>query len=334
MTDGVNHNSPEFNTNSPYQYAIDRNLGLSHIQATFITRREEKESSSPCRFATALDLKRRYLSMRDGNYCKAKTITEGLCLALKDRFRYIHIESDYKLVDYNLYGMSHIHMSKIKFRPPLPDSFVPKSSYKEKHDVKDDLCEEVGDSAIWLSSTVLSSLIWSDSVVSQSSSENILNEKYKIYTSLSQTSSEVKMVQSLIPIWEKSLPENAFATEDGDKLEEHIKSFIGIDQNSKSMGCQNSSNSSGEPLNHHEDKNDMLHGLLSKGQGDIFCMRKYLNLMNWQLAKGLHQHQVELKIKRLVRIGLYKCIDTWYANVYRCFNEEEKEGEEEGVVEK
>ncbi|URD83627.1 DNA polymerase [Musa troglodytarum] len=184
----------------------------------------------------------------------------------------------------------------------------------------DDLCEEVGDSAIWLSSTVLSSLIWSDSVVSQSSSENILNEKYKIYTSLSQTSSEVKMVQSLIPIWEefersgvqevakalelsrpnpedilqnfvcgtqyenllsewltkiqKSLPENAFATEDGDKLEEHIKSFIGIDQNSKSMGCQNSSNSSGEPLNHHEDKNDMLHGLLSKGQGDIFLYEK------------------------------------------------------------
>ncbi|URD83624.1 DNA polymerase [Musa troglodytarum] len=204
----------------------------------------------------------------------------------------------------------------------------------------DDLCEEVGDSAIWLSSTVLSSLIWSDSVVSQSSSESmsttkrqsiceleadssiddILNEKYKIYTSLSQTSSEVKMVQSLIPIWEefersgvqevakalelsrpnpedilqnfvcgtqyenllsewltkiqKSLPENAFATEDGDKLEEHIKSFIGIDQNSKSMGCQNSSNSSGEPLNHHEDKNDMLHGLLSKGQGDIFLYEK------------------------------------------------------------
>lgn len=39
-------------------------------------------------------------------------------------------------VDYNLYGMSHIHMSKIKFRPPLPDSFVPKSSYKETYDVK------------------------------------------------------------------------------------------------------------------------------------------------------------------------------------------------------
>ncbi|KAJ8511067.1 hypothetical protein OPV22_001501 [Ensete ventricosum] len=244
------------------------------------------------------------------------------------------------LVDYNLYGMSHIHMSNIKFRPPLPDSFVPKSSYKEKHDVKEDLSEEIEDSAIWLSSTVLSSLIWPDSIVSQSSSErmsttkrqsiceleadssidDILNEKYKIYTSLSQTRSEDKMVQSLIPIWEefersgvqevakplelsrpnpedilqnfvcgtqyenlfsewftkiqKSLPENAFATEDGDKLEEHIKSFIGIDENSKSMGCQKSSTSSGEPLNHHEDKNDILHGLLSKGQGDIFLYEK------------------------------------------------------------
>lgn len=26
-------------------------------------------------------------------------------------------------VDYNLYGMSHIHVSNVKFRPPLPDSF-------------------------------------------------------------------------------------------------------------------------------------------------------------------------------------------------------------------
>ena len=37
MTNGVNLNSPEFNINSPYQYVIDRTLGLSQIQVTFIT---------------------------------------------------------------------------------------------------------------------------------------------------------------------------------------------------------------------------------------------------------------------------------------------------------
>lgn len=31
---------------------------------------------------------------------------------------------------------------------------------------------------------------------------DILNQQFKIYTSLSQTCSDVKMVQSLIPIWE------------------------------------------------------------------------------------------------------------------------------------
>lgn len=31
---------------------------------------------------------------------------------------------------------------------------------------------------------------------------DILNEKHKMYTSLSQTGSDVKMVRSLIPIWE------------------------------------------------------------------------------------------------------------------------------------
>ena len=29
----------------------------------------------------------------------------------------------------------------------------------------------------------------------------------------------------------------------------------------------------------------------------------------------------------------YRCTNTWYAGVYRCFDEEEKEVEEEGLVE-
>lgn len=35
-----------------------------------------------------------------------------------------------------------------------------------------------------------------------SGSADILNQQFKMYTSLSQTHSDVKMVQSLVPIWE------------------------------------------------------------------------------------------------------------------------------------
>lgn len=31
-------------------------------------------------------------------------------------------------MDYNLYGMGHIHLSKMKFRHPVPDAFLPKKS--------------------------------------------------------------------------------------------------------------------------------------------------------------------------------------------------------------
>ncbi|XP_021825519.1 DNA polymerase zeta catalytic subunit-like isoform X2 [Prunus avium] len=32
------------------------------------------------------------------------------------------------MVDYNLYGMGHLHVSKIKFRHPIPDAFCPRKS--------------------------------------------------------------------------------------------------------------------------------------------------------------------------------------------------------------
>lgn len=35
-------------------------------------------------------------------------------------------------VDYNLYGMGHIHVKDFKFRPPLPDDFHLKSSLRRK----------------------------------------------------------------------------------------------------------------------------------------------------------------------------------------------------------
>ncbi|XP_072974935.1 DNA polymerase zeta catalytic subunit isoform X1 [Typha angustifolia] len=143
------------------------------------------------------------------------------------------------LVDYNLYGMSHIHVSNMKFRPPLPDAFDSKIAcdvedfmkLKEKSvsvtaSLQADLdSDAVGNPAIWISSTVPNASLWEDSasghvtiertgvnlirrqstsmLEADSSVDDILNEKYKMYTSLSQVTSETKMVQSLLPIWEE-----------------------------------------------------------------------------------------------------------------------------------
>nr|CAD1833332.1 unnamed protein product [Ananas comosus var. bracteatus] len=145
------------------------------------------------------------------------------------------------LVDYNLYGMSHIHVSNVKFRPPCPIPLNPRYlvarrnllNWKRNRPlfllvyrlvIYSD-SDAVGKQAIWISSTIPSALIWKDladgldarettkvglvkrqstsMLEADSSVDDILNEKCKIYTSLSQTTSDVKMVQSLIPIWEE-----------------------------------------------------------------------------------------------------------------------------------
>ncbi|XP_039129242.1 DNA polymerase zeta catalytic subunit isoform X3 [Dioscorea cayenensis subsp. rotundata] len=124
------------------------------------------------------------------------------------------------LVDYNLHGMSHIHTSKVKFRSPLPDKFLLKRYISE--DLRSDA---VVSPAIWLSSSVRADLIWpvvptghnqlEDKIIHlvkrhsacglelDSSVEDILNQNHKMYASLSQNLSDVKMVQSLIPLWEE-----------------------------------------------------------------------------------------------------------------------------------
>lgn len=143
------------------------------------------------------------------------------------------------LVDYNLYGMGLIHLSKVKFRHPLPVEFIPRvAPYRDqcKYDTPKFTCASNGsqadssskacqDPAVWLSSTTSSGWMWpfpaigiDDSVDQgihpikrQSTCElegdatidDILNQQLKIYKSLSQTGSEVKMVQSLVPIWEE-----------------------------------------------------------------------------------------------------------------------------------
>ncbi|KAL2536841.1 DNA polymerase zeta catalytic subunit [Forsythia ovata] len=142
------------------------------------------------------------------------------------------------LIDYNLYGMGQLHVSKIKFRYPVPDVFSPRkaeyNSQQKKYtddstcvtadfqaDVDSDVC--LG-SQVWISSTIPDGWIWQYSnqldpsidvevplIKRQSNSElegdavveEILNQQFIPYTSLSQSCSEVKMVQSLIPIWEE-----------------------------------------------------------------------------------------------------------------------------------
>ncbi|OEL29890.1 DNA polymerase zeta catalytic subunit [Dichanthelium oligosanthes] len=153
------------------------------------------------------------------------------------------------LIDYNLYGMGHIHVKDFKFRPPLPDDFRPKSSLRRKAQSNN---SEIKSPTVWISSTVPHSSILGSSAASRclggtslsfasrhSSSmleadsrvEGILNEKYKMYTSLSQTTEDTKMVQSLVAIWEeierlRLLDETKYADLCRPLREEVLKDFL------------------------------------------------------------------------------------------------------------
>uniref|UniRef100_A0A2N9FAW5 DNA polymerase n=1 Tax=Fagus sylvatica TaxID=28930 RepID=A0A2N9FAW5_FAGSY len=141
-------------------------------------------------------------------------------------------------IDYNLYGMGHMHLSKMKFRHPVPDTFSPRKSDRiglqnQKMDKltcmandfqADPNCDASLSSPIWISSTIPADWIWQFPSEFEASShqdvccvkrqsvcelegdasiDDILNQQFKNYSSLSQTHSEVKMVQSLVPIWEE-----------------------------------------------------------------------------------------------------------------------------------
>ncbi|ONI04488.1 hypothetical protein PRUPE_6G324000 [Prunus persica] len=142
------------------------------------------------------------------------------------------------LVDYNLYGMGHLHVSKIKFRHPIPDAFCPRKSVhngQPSQDIDKSTCMPADfqadihghlslGSPVWISSTIPVDWTWNSPGEFDASSnpdmncikrqsicelegdatvDEILNQQLKIYTSFSQTRSDVKMVQSLIPIWEE-----------------------------------------------------------------------------------------------------------------------------------
>ncbi|XP_021281513.1 DNA polymerase zeta catalytic subunit isoform X2 [Herrania umbratica] len=142
------------------------------------------------------------------------------------------------LVDYNLYGMGHLHLSRMKFRNPIPDLFHPRKmnncgQHGQKMDEftlkaagfqADSSYDACISSPVWISSTIPGEWMWHVSTELDVSSDldichvkrqslcelegdatldDILNQQFKLYTSLSQTCSDLKMVQSLIPIWEE-----------------------------------------------------------------------------------------------------------------------------------
>ncbi|XP_017436158.1 DNA polymerase zeta catalytic subunit isoform X3 [Vigna angularis] len=127
------------------------------------------------------------------------------------------------LVDYNLYGMGQLHLSKMKFRHPIPDTFK-KLNIDGQHTKADLLSHACLESKYWMSSTIPSEWIWLPTSKSSASLNDkahcpkrqsicelegdtsvneILNQQFKMYSSLSQTCSDTNMVQSLVPIWEE-----------------------------------------------------------------------------------------------------------------------------------
>ncbi|XP_074312247.1 DNA polymerase zeta catalytic subunit isoform X2 [Silene latifolia] len=128
------------------------------------------------------------------------------------------------LVDYNLYGMGHMHLVKMKFRHPVPDDLLRRYLEHSTPENADEIAGSDSRPLVWNSSTIKDDWMWqyptepctssyhvSNMVKRQSISElegdasieDVLNQQLKLYTSLSQTHSDVRMVQSLIPIWEE-----------------------------------------------------------------------------------------------------------------------------------
>lgn len=142
------------------------------------------------------------------------------------------------LVDYNLYGMGHVHLSKMKFRPPVPAVYSSRKlndtglymqemddTASKSPDVQADSSPDPSlSSPVWISPKIPGDWIWNNSsefnepsdqdtfhVKRQSVCElegdaivdDVINQQLKTYFSLSQNCSDAKMVQSLIPIWQE-----------------------------------------------------------------------------------------------------------------------------------
>ncbi|PNY14969.1 DNA polymerase zeta catalytic subunit-like protein, partial [Trifolium pratense] len=165
------------------------------------------------------------------------------------------------LVDYNLYGMGHLHLSKMRFRHPMPDSTHKNLDINSQHRKADPGADVCLESKLWTSSMI--SIDWMWSVPSEfgassndkahcpkrqsicelegdASVDEILNQKFKMFSSLSQTSSNVNMVQSLVPIWEEQrkrtgIHEATMASDPGKPLPEDVMKLLssGLDFENK-----------------------------------------------------------------------------------------------------
>ncbi|KAH9689283.1 DNA polymerase zeta catalytic subunit [Citrus sinensis] len=143
------------------------------------------------------------LRQEDDGYMHAISLALEKALKVKgsagSKRQHVH---ECSLVDYNLYGMGHLHLSKLKFRHPVPDAFFPrKFNYSSKQASADFQLSNAFDgpsdqNTLWIKHQSLSELEGDATV------DDIVNQRLMMYTSLSQTRSDVKMVQSLVPIWE------------------------------------------------------------------------------------------------------------------------------------
>ncbi|XP_068495573.1 DNA polymerase zeta catalytic subunit isoform X2 [Phaseolus vulgaris] len=157
------------------------------------------------------------------------------------------------LVDYNLYGMGQLHLSKMKFRRPLPDT-CKKLNIDGQHRKADPLAHACLESKLWVSSMIPSEWIWLAPSKSSASSKDeahcpkrqsicelegdssvdeILNQQFKMYSSLSQTCSDVNMVQSLVPIWEEQqkrtgIHEATMPSDPGKPLPEDVMKLFSV----------------------------------------------------------------------------------------------------------
>ncbi|GAU11518.1 hypothetical protein TSUD_345080 [Trifolium subterraneum] len=165
------------------------------------------------------------------------------------------------LVDYNLYGMGHLHLSKIRFRHPMPDSTNKKLDINSPHQKADPGADVCLESKLWTSSMISFDWMWSlPSELGASSNDKahfpkrqsicelegdasvdeILNRQFKMFSSLSQTSSNVNMVQSLVPIWEEQrkrtgIHEATMTSDPGKPLPEDVMKLLwsGLDFENK-----------------------------------------------------------------------------------------------------
>ncbi|KAI3948071.1 hypothetical protein MKX01_014670 [Papaver californicum] len=143
------------------------------------------------------------------------------------------------MVDHNLCGMGQLHVSKVKFRHSLPDGFTLKRDHSsdQSQNVTEKITSASANFEMWpypmeqygsfdkgpdLIKRQSICQLEGDAIV-----DEILNQQLKLYSSMSQSRPDVKMVQSLIPIWEEEyertgMHEAAISPDPSKPLPEHV----------------------------------------------------------------------------------------------------------------